>query len=217
MSVIGCAGGNLTPSSAAEGAGRMGVYLHYQAMPDDSRLARLLRAERLLCVMYCEVIHRPAGPWDTVRLPLNDFDETLSSIADNPAFGSLGTAMQAYDDLRAELERAEREYPGLRRRAAYFKLIDFDAQLARGLAAAGRPDAEWLADSLVWGTERFAPDGFGGRNVTLQRVPSPLVADAAVQLRGVGPEAFDWRADDWAAFRGVYAEAAARGESIVIA
>ncbi|HET6571991.1 MAG TPA: hypothetical protein VFG68_00185 [Fimbriiglobus sp.] len=195
----------------------MGVYLHYQAMPDDSRLARRLRTNRPLCAMYCELIHSPAGPWDPDRLPLDDFDEALADIANNPEFGSLPAAVQAYDDLRAELERAEREYPGLRRRAAYFKLIDFDAQLARGLVAAGCPDAERLAGVMVWGAGQFAPDGFGGRNVTLQHIPPPLVADAAKQLRGVEPGAFEWRADDWESFRGVYAEAAARNEGVVIA
>lgn len=195
----------------------MGIYLHYQAMPDDSRLARLLRTEQRFCAIYCEVIHRPAGPWDTDRLPLDNFNETLADIAQNPTFGSLPKALQAYGDLRSELERAERSYPGLRRRAAYFKIIDFDAKLACGLAAAGNPDAERLDHSLVWGAGRFAPEGFGGRDVILQSVPPPLVADAAGQLRAVSPAAFDLRANDWAAFRRVYEEAAARGEGIVIA
>lgn len=195
----------------------MGVYLHYQAMPDGGRLARLLRTERPLRAMYCELVHHPAGPWDTDRLPPDDLDELLTEVAGEPAFGSLPVAVQVYNDLRAELERSEREYPGLRRRAAYFKLIEFDVQLAHGLVTAGCPNAEWLAEALVWGVERFALDGFRSRNVALRYVPPPMVSVAAEQLQGVGAGAFDGWTGDWEAFRAVYAEAAARGEGVVVA
>lgn len=194
----------------------MGVYLHYQAMPEESCLFRRLRSELPLCVMYCEVVHHPAGPFDPDRLSHDEFDEFVETIARNPVFGSVWVAQQGYDDLRGELERAESEHPGLRQRAAYFKLSDFDARLAAGLADAGH-DPERLAEPSVFGTEQFAPDGFSGRNVTLQYAPPPFVAAAADAFRGVSAKWFsDWEVE-WTAFRQVYTEAALRREGIVIA
>jgi hypothetical protein len=195
----------------------MGVYHHYQAMPESSRLARRLRSERPLCVLYAELIHQPAGPYDTARLPPEVLDEYLTWIAGNPVFGSRAAVDRVYADLQAELARAAAEFPGLPQRAAYFKVQAFDHQLARALAGAGRTDAEALADTLVWGAGPFAPEGFGTRNVQLQVVPAPLVAEAAGLLVGVDSEAFAGWEEEWEEFRGVYVEAAARGEAIVVA
>jgi hypothetical protein len=195
----------------------MGVYLHYQAMPEDSRLARRLRSERPLCVLYCELIHRPAGPYDTVRLRPEELDDYLAEIARNPVFGSRAAVDRVYSDLQAELARAAEEFPGLPKRVAYFKLHDFGRHLARALARAGRADAEELADKFVMGAGRFAPDGFGTGDVQLQVVSPPLVAEAAALFRGVDPASFAGWEEEWAAFRGVYAEAAPRGEAVMIA
>jgi hypothetical protein len=195
----------------------MGVYLHYQAMPEGSRLARRLRADRPLCAMYCELIHRPAGPYDTVRLQPEELDDYLDEIAGNTVFGSRGAVARVYAHLQPELARAAEEFPGLPQRAAYFKLHDFDEHLARALARAGREDAEGLADKLVMGAGRFAPDGFGTGDLVLRVVPPPLVSEAAALLRGIGAGAFPGCEEEWAAFRGVYAGAAARGEAVVIA
>jgi hypothetical protein len=195
----------------------MGVYLHYQSMPEASRLFRRLRTERPLCVMYAELTHRPAGPYDTARLPPDDLDESMADIATNPVFGSRPAADRVFADLQAELARAADEYPGLPERAAYFKLQDFEQRLARALTRAGRADAEALAATLVWGPGPFAPKDFGTGDVQLRLVLPPLVAEAAELLRDIEPEQFAGWEDELAAFRGVYAEAATRGEAVVIA
>jgi hypothetical protein len=194
----------------------MGIYLHYQSMPEASRLARRLRTEQLLCVLYAALIHRPAGPYDTACLPPQELDEYLTEIARNPLFGSRAAVDRLYADLQAELVRAAKEFPGLPQRAAYFKLQDFEHQLSQALASTGRADAKALAETIVWGAERFAPEGFGTRDVQLRVVPPPLVAEAAGLLQGVDPEAFAGWEEEWEAFRGVYVEAAGRGEAIVI-
>jgi hypothetical protein len=195
----------------------MGVYLHYQAIPEASRLFLRLKAEQPLCVMYAELIHRPAGPYDTSRLPPGELDTYLSEIATNPVFGSRPVVDRVFADLQAELARAAREFPGLPGRATYMKLQDFDRYLARALARVGRRDAGPLADALVMGAGPLAPDGFGTRNLRLRLVRPPLVAEAAGLLRGIGPEQFDGWEEEFAAFRSVYAEAAERGEAVVIA
>jgi hypothetical protein len=195
----------------------MGVSLYYQAMPEASRLCRRLRSEQPLCVMYAELIHRPAGPYDTDRLPPTEREDLLSGIGRNPVFGSRAAADRVYADLRGELARAAAEFPGLPRRAAYFKMHDyFDHHIARALAPA-RADAGELADRLIMGAGPFAPDGFGTADLQLQFAPPALVAEAAELFRDIKPAAFPGWDEEWAAFRSVYAEAAARGEAIVIA
>lgn len=195
----------------------MGVHLHYQAMPEGSRLFARLRAERPLCVMYAGVIHSPAGPYDTDGLDPHELDDLLGDLAGNPAFGSWGAVDRAYADFRGELVRAADEFPGLRERSAYFKLVEVDERLAGVLARAGCPDARALADALVWGAEPFAPDGWGTGDVTLQLVPAALVARGADWLGRVPTPRPDQCAGDFDALRAVYAAAATRGEAIVIA
>ncbi len=195
----------------------MGVYRHYQAMPEDSQLARRLRTERPLCVLYTELIHRPAGPYDTARLQSAEREEHLTEIAGNPLFGSRAVVDRVYADLQAELARAANEFPGLPDRATYFKLQDFDQQLAQVLAGIGRADADALVKTLVWGAGPFVPEGFGTSNVQLCIVSPSRVAEAAGLLQSIDPELFDGWEEEWEAFRGVYVEAAARSEAIVIA
>jgi hypothetical protein len=196
----------------------MGVYLHYQALPADSRLARRLRTERPVCLLYATLIHNPAGPYDAARLPAAERNNLLTGIANNPVFGSRAEVDRVYADLQAELARADDEFPGLRRRAAYFKISDdFEDRLARVLARAGRADAAELADELLMGTGPFAPEGFGTVEVSLRFVPPARAAEGAALLRAADPAVFAQHGDDWPAFRAVYAEAAARGEAVVIA
>jgi hypothetical protein len=195
----------------------MGVYLHYQAMPEGSRLFRRLRVEQALCIMYAELIHRPAGPYDTARLLPEERDRFLADIAHNPVFGSRPAVDRAYQDLQAELDLAAADFPGLPDRAAYLKLEDFDRDLARALTRAGRPDAGPLADALVMGAVPLAPEGFGTGDVELRLVPPPLVAEAAELLRDIGPEQFEGSEGDFTGFRRVYAAAAERGEAVVVA
>jgi hypothetical protein len=175
----------------------MGVYKHYQAMPEGGRLAGRLRTDRLLCVLYAELIHHPAGPCDTARLDRGEREACLNEIAGNPVFGSRAAVDRLYADLQAELTRAATEFPGLPQRSAYFKLQGFDQQLETALAGTSRPDAEDLARMLIWGAEAFAPAGFGGRNVQLRVVPPLLGAEAAGLLQGLDPEPFDGCEEEW--------------------
>lgn len=194
----------------------MGVYVQYQAMPEASRLARRLRTERPLCVMYCHLIHLPAGPYDSTRLEPRELDDHLTWIAGNSVFESREEVDRVYGDLLAELARAADEHPGLPNRSAYFKLQDFDEQLERALTRAGQQGAARLAETLVLGAEPFAPDGFGGGDVELRFVQASLVEQAARLLRGLDDEELQGE-PEWEEFRGVYLDAAVRGEAVVIA
>lgn len=191
----------------------MGVYLHYQALPEASRLTRQLRSEQPLCVLYAELIHRPAGPYDFARLAPVDRDNYFDDIAANPVFGSPAALADVYADLQAELARADAEYPELAERSAYFKLGDFELWLARVLAAPGRADAARLASTLIWGGEPFAPAGFGTDDIELHYVSPAVVSEAAAVLRVAGSVTGP---DPWSGFRNVYVRAAERGEGMLI-
>jgi hypothetical protein len=185
-------------------------------MPEGSRLLRRLRYERPLCVMYAELIHRPAGPYDTARLPPGELDDYLAEIARNLVFGSRPAVDSVFADLRAELAWAAEEFPGLPARGAYVKLQDQDRDLARALARAGRPDGERIAGAIVMGAGPLAPEGYGTGDVRPRFVPPPLVAEAADLLREIGPQRFeDW--EELSECLRVYAAAAERGEAIVVA
>jgi hypothetical protein len=167
--------------------------------------------------MYAELIHRPAGPFDTPRLEPQELDGYLTEIALNPVFGSRPIVDRVFADLRAELSRAAEESPGLPGRSAYFKLQDQDRDLARALATAGRVDAEQLAHAVILGAGPFAPEGFGTGDVRLRLIPPPLVAEAARLLQGLDPEQFgDWE-EEFPEFRQVFAAAAEHGEAIIVA
>ena len=195
----------------------MGFYIHYQAMPEGSRLFRRLRSDWLLCAMYGECIHRPAGPFDIAQLPPDELNGYLDEIAANPLFGLRQTAERAFADLQAELARANREYPGLARRSAYFELSYFDDRVANALARAGAPNGREFARAIFLGTEPFPSDSPDNDYVELQLLPPRLVAEAASRLSKVGPEEISGWEKTFPAFRCLYVEAAARGEAVVIA
>jgi hypothetical protein len=167
--------------------------------------------------MYAELIHRPAGPFDTTRLEPRELDNYLTEIARNPVFGSRPAVDRVFADLRAELSRAADRSPGLPGRSAYFKLHDQDRDLARAFAKAGRADAEQMAHAVVLGAGPLTPEGFGTSDVQLRLIPPPLVAEAARLLHDLDPKQFDGWEEEFPEFRQVFAAAAEHGEAIIVA
>ena len=196
----------------------MGVYCSYQAMPVQSQPFKWLQTEQHFCVMYGSVSHRPAGPYDIVRLPQPELDELLKGIAENAVFGSRGVVDRVYTEPLAELARAAEEFPGLPQRATYMQRnCHFDAALARARKRLGHPEPEQLVDSLVLPDNHLAPDDFSAPNITLHLVQPESVAEGAKWLQKIDPDSLgESEAEDFRPWRAVYVAAAEHGEAVVV-
>ncbi len=192
----------------------MSVYIHYQAMPEQSRLFQRLSAELRLYTLYTRSLHQPAGPYEAISMPLGEYNDLFDDLAKNPTFGSRSVVDQVMADLTAELKDAALMYPGLPERSAYIKLIDIEERLGDALDRLGIPDACDLASEIVMGGESIAPAGFKREDLRyfkasfIQEVTAPL---QTIDLSDLGDEQ-----ELFLELRHVYVSAAERGEGIVI-
>jgi len=186
----------------------MGVYSHYQALPADGSLLRLLLADADLYQVYCHLVGEPSGPFDLLRFDeaeLQGLHEQLAGLGD-------GAIQRAVAVFYRELDRTREEASGVEHRALLVKHgYYFDA-----IEGMGTPTHPRLGERLIWPGTVLWPELVAQLDGGLSVISTEVVLAGAAFLAGLDERVIAEDPDahrDWLA---LFHAAAERGEVVVV-
>jgi hypothetical protein len=206
----------------------MGVSAYYQAIPEESRLFQRVRTDRQFSYLFDSLFPYSYGIFYVSIWQREDdgsLDEILEGVAEyKEIFNSRSEVDRCFKELCAELEQANKLYPGLEDRGIYLEKIQsvFEERLVRELKSRQLDRLLPYVEKLLYGDRPF---GFEPQDTDLYIVSSSIVREGVQILRQVEPEAlfnaaiapkeenalerFEW-------WRDFYLEAADKGEAVLI-
>lgn len=199
----------------------MGYCPFYQALPDESDLARLLRTDRQSLALMTALFPNGSRPFDLWEVGEGEIGDTLDWLSEeDDVFASREEAERTLDHLRAEMERATSRHPGLVDRMAYLEKTqdDIEERLVQRFGEESRPF--WR--DVIGGERPFAPEMVGEGLGQLWIVTPATVVEAARLLREIEPvslfgdEDEDYILEDFRDWRALFLEAAERGEAVLV-
>lgn len=189
----------------------MGVYSHYQALPADGTLLRLLWSDADLYRVYCCLVGEPCGPFDLLHADEADRLHLRERLAEAGIEGD-DAIRHAVAVFYRELDRTREEAPGVERRALLVKHgYYFDA-----IEGLGTPAHPRLGERLIFGGaglhQDLVPELDGGLSVISAeevRAGAAFLAILDERVVAENPEAHR----EWLA---LFRAAAERSEVVVV-
>jgi len=211
----------------------MGVSAYYQAIPEESLLFQRVQTEQQFSYLFDSLFPYSYGIFYILVWKHEDdgsLDEILDGVAESEEiFNSRAEVDRCFDELCAELERANTLYPGLEDRGIYLEKIQsvFEERLVRELKSRQLNNLLPYVEKLLYGDRPFGFEPQNGSDLysDLYIVPSSIVREGGQILRDVEPAALfnvaiaPKEADELARFRwwrDFYLEAAEKVEAVAI-
>ena len=213
----------------------MGVSAYYQAIPEESRLFHRVQTEKQLGCLFDCLFPYSYGIFYVLIWQYEDdgsLDEILDGVAESEEiFVSRSEVDRCFKELCAELEQANRLYPGLEDRGIYLEKIHsvFAEKLVSELKSRQLKSLLPYVEKLLYGDRPF---GFEPQDTDLYILPSSIVREGVQIFREVEAEVLfnaaltqlneviaPKDADELERFqwwRDFYLEAAEKGEAVVI-
>jgi hypothetical protein len=196
----------------------------YQAMPEESDLLRFVKEDRAAELLLEHLWCHGSRPLDLREMDEDEMEEVLNDAVEILGFDDRVHVSRAFSKLESEIDRACEMFPGLMDRTVLVEQVhtELEANLGAKFECDGLPDPRGLIRTFLFGEAPLNP-AYGWPNDGLSWIASPTVELGSRVLGEVDPEVLyrgagmgrDFR-DDFRALRGLFQEAAALGEAILV-
>jgi hypothetical protein len=204
-----------------EGGAKVGVSIHYWAMPPSSSLFERLRTNQAFVTLMSTVFAYGNGVFCFFdELDPEEREEILGDLISTRQLGDEQQARRVIDEFRREVERTRRAYPGIeRRRTSLEKTFLVVEERTKEALRQVRDDADKFVDSIMNGSQSFT--GSIDPNMWIGLVPADLVQKGARMLAGVNAEALLANdaahvLRDFESWQDLYRDAGAHGDAILV-
>lgn len=203
----------------------MGVSIHYWAVPPASALYERLLTEQDFVTLMSTVEKYVGGAFyffDDLELEPQEREDILDHIISRGRLGDEQQARHSINEFRREVERTRRAYPGIERRQTSLEKISLVVeQSVKEALRQLRGDADRFVSRIMYGSPGLGIQDWVGL------VPADLVREGARTLATLNAEALfadDTRGPTWHAYllesfkhwQGLYRDAAAHGDAILV-
>ncbi len=185
----------------------MSVYSHYQTLPSDGSLLRLLRTDANLYRVYGCLVGQPSGLFDLLHFDLADHQSLCERLADDGVEGD-DEIRRAIAVFYREFDRTREVDSGVERRALLVKHGDFFDTI-EGLDTLAHPH---LGSRLIFGVADRVREG----DDTLSLISVEEVRAGAVFLAGLDARVAAIDPDTHRSWLALLRAAAERGEVVVV-
>lgn len=190
----------------------MGVYSHYQALPADGSLLRLLRTDADLYRVYCSLVGKPSGPFTLLRFDEADHQRLCEHLAE-AGIEEDDAIRRAVAVFYRELDRTREEAPGVESRGLLVKQGDLWVAI-HGL---GTPAHPHLGRWLVFGGEDIVAGGWvPGCEGELGLIASHQVHAGAAFMAALAQRVVSIDPDTHRSWLALFRAAAERDEVVVV-
>jgi hypothetical protein len=207
----------------------MSVQFDYWAIPPSSTLfQRLLTDKAFVNLMAALFPHGPSVFFLFDSVAPYGCDEILGSIIESGRLGNEAEARRLIDEFRLELEQTRLAYPGIGQRRcslekSFVPILERISEALRNVP----DDSDKFVTRLMTGDHRFLyvghstcpPDIREDSDDGVGLVPSPLVQEGARLIGELNAEALfahELTFEDFKRWHGLYRDAAALGEAILV-
>jgi hypothetical protein len=199
--------------------------LIYSSLAEESVLLARLRNDPPFSRLFTTLYRDGHGPFDLSGHD-EDIDRTVEDLVGRGLLGSFGGIEVHLRELRVELARTERAFPGT---AGSRMLLEMDPglleqRLMEDLERTQADVAGKLVITLLYGAGRMAPDIFQEKEEQLYLVPLPAVQYGARILARVNEDdlfpgderSARFHRQQFGAWRDFYLSAAGRGDVVLV-